>query len=335
MTTWLVPAETAQNLERYLGSCQNLKLILARYIPEEVISNETYDARTRQKWRDRWLRVEILPRFDSAGNRQAEWIRLAEAEYIRWQAMTATAQQFNGQLQGRLLVGHGGKGVLEFGLTLSHVTGLPVIPGSALKGLARAYGLFTIAAELTIPTIDSEQLTALDTILASPDRYQTDDKELNKALGLLSEKHQTTPEAIIDIFEKNQEATLWRLAFGNQTQAGICIFHDAVIKPPLPPVLFEADVMTPHFKDYYDAVNKESPDYARAPAPHDGQNPNPILFLTVAARTQFAFAVGLRKSGIEGATDAQALAAQWLKKGLYELGVGAKTAAGYGVFSIM
>jgi CRISPR-associated protein Cmr6 len=42
--------------------------------------------------------------------------------------------------QGRLIVGLGGKGVLETGLTLHHTYGVPYIPGSGLKGLTSHYG---------------------------------------------------------------------------------------------------------------------------------------------------------------------------------------------------
>jgi CRISPR-associated protein Cmr6 len=45
------------------------------------------------------------------------------------------------QTQGRLIVGLGGKGVLETGLTLHHTYGVPYIPGSSLKGLTSHYGL--------------------------------------------------------------------------------------------------------------------------------------------------------------------------------------------------
>jgi CRISPR type III-B/RAMP module RAMP protein Cmr6 len=42
-------------------------------------------------------------------------------------------------VQGRLIVGLGGDNVLETGITLHHTYGVPIIPGSALKGLAAHY----------------------------------------------------------------------------------------------------------------------------------------------------------------------------------------------------
>lgn len=41
--------------------------------------------------------------------------------------------------KGRLVIGLGGENVLETGLTLNHIYGTPIIPGTALKGLAAHY----------------------------------------------------------------------------------------------------------------------------------------------------------------------------------------------------
>jgi CRISPR-associated protein Cmr6 len=90
-------------------------------------------------------------------------------------------------------------------------------------------------------------------------------------------------------------------------------------------MLFEVDVMTPHFVKYYNSANAGK----QIEPPSDNDSPNPINFLTVAAGTEFAFAVGVRR-GFDKSLAEQA--AKWLKTALYEMGIGAKTAAGYGVF---
>ena len=46
---------------------------------------------------------------------------------------------FNGGQRSRLVIGLGGENVLETGLTLNHTYGTPMIPGTALKGLASHY----------------------------------------------------------------------------------------------------------------------------------------------------------------------------------------------------
>lgn len=61
--------------------------------------------------------------------------------YQRWKRNIEQASHaiFEAQARGRLIVGLGGENVLETGLTLHHVYGTPVIPGSALKGLTAHY----------------------------------------------------------------------------------------------------------------------------------------------------------------------------------------------------
>ncbi|HXH11953.1 MAG TPA: type III-B CRISPR module RAMP protein Cmr6 [Alphaproteobacteria bacterium] len=112
--------------------------------------------------------------------------------------------------------------------------------------------------------------------------------------------------------------------FGTTDAEGRAIFFDAL--PAHVPTL-EVDIMNPHYRDYYE---KNSP-------PADDLSPSPIFFLTVAAGTSFTFAVALKQRPEETPKATQALlanAVQCLKDGLKELGVGAKTAAGYGYFEV-
>jgi CRISPR-associated protein Cmr6 len=50
-------------------------------------------------------------------------------------------ETFQAHPEWRIVVGLGGASVLETDITLHHLYGLPIIPGSALKGLARSYAL--------------------------------------------------------------------------------------------------------------------------------------------------------------------------------------------------
>jgi CRISPR-associated protein Cmr6 len=61
--------------------------------------------------------------------------------YQRWEKnlLEANAQTWCGKLDGRLFIGLGGASVLETAITLSRTYGVPIIPGSAVKGLVRAY----------------------------------------------------------------------------------------------------------------------------------------------------------------------------------------------------
>jgi CRISPR-associated protein Cmr6 len=117
-----------------------------------------------------------------------------------------------------------------------------------------------------------------------------------------------------ETLEERERDPLFMLVFGQKKEAGAAVFFDGV--PESRPRL-EVDVMNPHYPDYYQG----------AQPPHDGQNPVPIFFLAVGSSSEFLFAVGGRGPK---AQKAKGLAAQWLKRALPELGVGAKTSAGYG-----
>ncbi len=73
-----------------------------------------------------------------AGIGPSKGYRLA---FARWQRATADATRFSSfsvPLVGRLYIGVDRDNALETGITVQHVWGMPMIPGSALKGLARA-----------------------------------------------------------------------------------------------------------------------------------------------------------------------------------------------------
>jgi CRISPR-associated protein Cmr6 len=102
-------------------------------------------------------------------------------------------------------------------------------------------------------------------------------------------------------------------------QVGSVVFLDAL---PVEPVKLEAEVMTPHYMEYY--RGKEPP--------ADWHSPNPIPFLTVADGQTFVFALAPRRLENEDDMSDMELAAGWLEEALVEIGAGAKTAAGYGRF---
>ncbi len=312
--TYLVPRDTARLLRDYADQCQNMSLTMGRFVPAEVINNEKLP-NNHEQWRSKWMR-EVCERYDIAA-RDTDWQVLWRAKLARWDAATASTQRFELRAAGRLLVGLGANSVLETGLTLQAPGGLPFIPGSALKGLARTYALLTIAARLAQPIKDTA-LLALDDLFALPD------DERAKALQAYNQAAKTplAPDSVAT----DEDIAAFRAVFGSTSVAGACRFHDAVLSG-LPPgeyaTLFEVDVMTPHFRKYYESEGDRPPS--------DDDNPNPILFLTVAAGCRFGFAVAPRP----GAPDSQALteiATRWLFEALQEMGIGGKTAAGYGVF---
>ncbi len=127
MTTYLLPGTTAGLVDRHVARCRNLGLVLDKCVPQEAIG----DGAGKGEW---------LKRFAAAASGRID-VTLWEARYRRWLDVVQAigAEPFAATLAWRMVVGLGGQSVLETDMTFDHVTGLPFIPGSALKGLARAY----------------------------------------------------------------------------------------------------------------------------------------------------------------------------------------------------
>jgi CRISPR-associated protein Cmr6 len=253
-----IPADTRTAFDKFRADgkqCRNLGLLFERYIgylPEWRLD----DKRTSPK-KDALKHIAETP-----VERE-----LLDAYIVRWRARTREAVVLEGNPQWRFLTGLGGKGPLEVGFTFHSLYGVPIIPGSALKGLTRAF-----------------------TLLA-PD-------QVSEIAGQRIEERECDP--------------LFLHVFGSQNAHGHTTFFDAI---PAEPPTFELDVMNPHYPDYYQS---------KAP-PANWQSPQPVFFLTLGAKSKFLFAVG----GAE-----QERVAAWLVKALADMGVGAKTSAGYGYWNV-
>ncbi len=262
----------------------------------------------------------------------------------RWERLIASAEAkyFELQTDWRLIAGLGKKGSLEVGFTF-HRYGFPYLPGSSLKGLARAYGLLEIAE-----AIGGEMLKKAD-----------NDKPLTKLDEALSQDEEKKFKDALNNYKVNQDspalnmAEAFRCIFGTTEQAGKAIFFDAI--PKSVPTL-DLDIMNPHYPDYYN-----DRDGKQGVFPTNWQSPIPVQFLTVASGTVFRFAIGWRSSPQDNDPDSekkqtefswwkgeqieriknqapsdhprmQKLARRWLEGGLLNLGAGGKTSAGYGYF---
>ncbi len=112
--------------------------------------------------------------------------------------------------------------------------------------------------------------------------------------------------------------------FGDTEQSGELIFFDAA---PTAPVKLKADIMTPHYKDWY-AKGDDAPMRDGSNVPADWHDPVPVPFLVVDKGAAFQFGVAKRVGSdidLSEVVEALSAALQWL-------GAGAKTAAGYGRF---
>ncbi len=249
--------------------------------------------------------------------------RLLAAWHARWQAAAreARAEVFSLRTDWRLITGLGRKGPLEVGFTF-HRYGFPYLPGSSVKGLARAWGLFTIAEAL-----GEDGLAAVAEVLQRESNGKKKPQPVTALLRLLETDAQDVfarrwGQALASARSEARDlADAFRAIFGTTACAGRAVFLDAI--PAAPPRL-ELDIMNPHVPEYYRDAGKTPPT--------DWQNPVPVSFLTVAPGTEFRFAVGWR-GRLDGTGRAHRERAKtWLVAALTELGAGAKTGAGYGYF---
>jgi CRISPR-associated protein Cmr6 len=196
---------------------------------------------------------------------------------------------------GRLLLGHGNPSPTEVGITLHQVYGVPMIPGTALKGMLSHY-------------------------LASWGR--TDDEDWRGVGYDASGSPRDPPGAYHRTIFGAPHLPLGdgRAQVG---AAGGVVFEDAWLIPGADPCPLALDVLTPHQLGYYREFGgkpgKEQP-------PNDWTDPVPVSFLTVKPGAEFLLAVSARSAGRVGAE----LAMAHLLDALEQWGIGAKTRAGYG-----
>jgi CRISPR-associated protein Cmr6 len=127
MSDYPLPSDTKAVFESF-GRCRNPGLLFERYTP---------DLRSG----------EHLKRPALEAVQRCQLDRNALAAYrARWQAMvkTAGATPFEAQTDWRFITGLGRKGPLEVGFTFHRIYGFPIIPGSGLKGLTRAWAYFAL-----------------------------------------------------------------------------------------------------------------------------------------------------------------------------------------------
>jgi len=185
------------------------------------------------------------------------------------------------------VTGLGNNHPVENGFAWHPTLGVPYLTGAAVKGLLRGW---CEQWSGTFPTDDKSKRDKLRLWFGpSPD-------ELNPKKG--------------STFKKQKPA------------AGELIFFDAI---PTRPVKLKADIMTPHYGDWYQEGDKP-PKADGSNIPADWHNPVPVPFLVVDQGQSFQFSVAKRA----GSTVSLDEVARALSEALQWIGVGAKTAAGYG-----
>ena len=197
------------------------------------------------------------------------------------------------KLSSRLVIGMGHTSVYETGMTLHPVYGIPYLPASSLKGVTRR-------------------------------RYIEDHHDDNEATALADQTFcdlfGCTGLTRVDTESGAKDAESY-YRNGNDTgdRRGALVFLDAF---PTGPPTIEVDIITPHYKPYYE----------NAEPPADIYDPVPINFLTVAPGSQFEVAIALDTSRTELSQKTFDKVVETLVATLTEDGIGGKTTVGYGRF---
>lgn len=253
-TAYPLPGDTARILMAREGASDNPGLTMDRLL---AYSDNRWGPSLVREFNDRQA---LVPDYTA----QAELISASRA---RWEAtaVSVRAVTFRAQPEWRVVIGLGTNQLLEGGISLHHVYGVPIVPATALKGVARYYA-----------------------------------------------------EAVAEAAESPVNH-LFGQADAAAAQRGDLLFLDGV--PAAPPEI-ERDVTNPHWVAYYGGPNHVPPaDYI---------NPRPAFFLTLGKESPFLFGV----ASLSGDATAVEQGVAWLQGGLQELGIGAKTAAGYGYWVV-
>ncbi|MFH1279288.1 MAG: type III-B CRISPR module RAMP protein Cmr6 [Candidatus Eisenbacteria bacterium] len=169
----------------------------------------------------------------------------------------------------RIIVGIGSDSVLETSITLHQTYGVPLLPGTALKGLARRYCL--------------SRFGSLHADYRGSNPTKQDDR---LKMGL----------------DKEWGFTSYDTLFGHAEGAGGIVFHDAWLIPdPRSKKSLLRDVITVHHPEYYGASSNPPP-------PADWDDPNPVSYLTVAPGACFLVAIQGADDWRKRATDILCLA---------------------------
>lgn len=262
---------------------QHPGLLLQRYLCE----NATGEGSNPEE-----KRAILLAAISAAANDEVR--ALYRTAFERWSAcLPADPEPVDLQTGGRLIVGLGSENVLETGIRLHHTYGMPILPGSALKGLAAHY---------------------CDQVWGAADaKFKRTTKDEDEAYR----------KYLKGVGPKPQD-NYHRLLFGTSDDNGCIIFHDGWYVPDSAPRQdgvphpLALDVMTPHHPKWLDG----------SVAPTDFDSPTPVPFLSVAGK----FRIAVTWNGPEHgeAQRWKELALSLLKQALSEWGIGGKTSSGYG-----
>lgn len=201
------------------------------------------------------------------------------------------------RLQSRLLINLSGSILENAGLALEHICGVPIIPGSAVKGIVRRYAI----ALLQECENDCEKETLLSSFI--------------KVFGCSENDFSRTSDLAL-IFEPDRLREMGS-RYGSRT--GLVNFLQAVPRQSIPLCV---EVLTPHHRKYMSGRQNE---------PTDDEVPSTSFYPAVESGEMAVYTFVLHAPRHPKLLEQ---AKEWLSQALYLFGAGAKGAAGYGYFSV-
>lgn len=377
---WPLPSDLRRALgDGNLSGLTNPGLLLQRYVPYATEWGWSVDKKNfkNQAWKDITSRLNelyinndflepFLQRRDDVPQKPHD-----KQGYLKklHDKQGYLIESFRAQVMWRLVVGLGLPSPLETGITLHHLYGFPYLPGSAIKGVTRAWRMQRIAEELGIPRLNAPDIKAwrgnktpwklLEELLMSPvpkdddtdenkkkihenvrNRLDALKKALNDGASFLKEHgyvHRDSPR----ILEKNDPEEFMQKyihsfsrAFGSLTAQGEIIFFDAYPES----LVVDTEGVKKGILEL-DVMNPHySEYYTKDEPPADWLSPIPVFFLVVRKGTVFKITLAWRPPKKGSSSDGQELLKEvrrWTEMALQECGIGAKTRAGYGELRIL
>ena len=132
-----LPAEVQQVADNG-NRCDNIGLWLDRFLT--VNPQENWEITQDAKHRQRLMQLTKQREWQQQVQEQLDALQKRYEAMLRWHKQRDFVTRcIEAKPVWRFVVGLGAAHVLETGITLHRIFGLPIIPGSALKGAARAY----------------------------------------------------------------------------------------------------------------------------------------------------------------------------------------------------
>jgi len=291
--TYYLPKELVKIIETYKS--ENIGLVLSKYVP---FVREKKENKSEPKKAELNVAVEKYGKYKFGVPEKAIDLYKLYLNSLKIQ----NAVEFKMKTKSRLIVGLGQESVYETSIRLHRNYGVPIIPGSALKGITKHYAIMQLAENFAKESgVFREAVRKAQKYIEEPDI-----KKIDKLVNMKINNGSLTIGEV-------------RQVFGTQANEGEVVFFDALPEPNHLQDVFEFDIMNPHYQPYYSGLEP----------PGDWLDPNPIFFLTVREGVVFNFWIWQRGEHNSNLLEKTKML---LIEALKEVGVGAKTSLGYGRF---